>query len=94
MTTKEILTFLTDHKAYLRDRFAVRRIGLFGSYARGEVSKESDIDVIVDMPSSFDGYYSLKEYLEEHLKKPVDLGLESNIRAFIKEKIQDEIIYV
>ena len=94
MTKNIILSFLIENKKILLDRFQVKSIGLFGSYAIGEENKNSDIDLIVDMPSSFDRYYDLKEFLEKAFGKEVDLGLESAMRSFIKSRIQSEVIYV
>lgn len=93
MTKEDILQFLRDKKEYLAHNFGVRSIGLFGSYVRGEATKESDIDLVVDMPPSFDAYYDLKEFLEEAFKKPIDLGLKNSVRKFIYNKIEKEIIY-
>ena len=71
-----------------------KKIGLFGSYASEQHSLQSDIDIIVDMPSNFDKYYDLKEFLEKELKTKIDLGLEKSIRKLIKEKIAHEVLYV
>ena len=46
------------------------------------------------MPSDFDNYYGLKEFLQQHLNTKIDLALEKNIRRLIRKKIQDEVIYV
>ena len=46
------------------------------------------------MPSDFDNYYDLKEFLEKQLNTKIDLPLEKNIRNLIRKKIQDEVIYV
>lgn len=89
-----ILEFLKTHKQEFKDRFAVENIGLFGSYARNEANENSDIDIIVNMPSSFDNYYDFKEYLENSFQKKVDLGIEKTIRTFIIEDIKKDIIYV
>ncbi len=78
----------------MQAKFQVKKIGLFGSFAKEKAHSKSDIDIIVDMPSNFDLYYDLKYYLEEAFKKEVDLGLEKNIRAYIKDKIRNKIIYV
>ncbi len=71
-----------------------KKIGLFGSYAKEQQTARSDIDIIVDMPSNFDKYYDLKEFLEKELKTKIDLGLEKSIRKLIKEKIAHEVLYV
>lgn len=94
MTKTDIITFLKNHKTILQQRFDIRSIALAGSFARDEASKSSDIDIIVDMPSSFHNFFNLKYFLEEHLGRDVDLGLEKNLRSFIKKQMEDEMIYV
>jgi predicted nucleotidyltransferase len=94
MHKEEILNFLANNKEYLQQHFRVSSIGLFGSFAKDLQTNKSDIDIIVDMPSSFDLYYDLKDYLEKNLKRKIDLGLKNKIRAYIQEKIEKEIIYV
>jgi len=94
MTKELILAYLKTHKAFLQEQFDVKTIGLFGSYAKEQQTPQSDIDIIVDMPSSFDNYYALKELLEKDLGAKVDLGLEKSIRRLIKDKIAHEVLYV
>lgn len=94
MSADTILETLQEHKHYMYNNFDVKKIGLFGSYVKGDETSESDIDIIVDMPSSFDKYYALKEFLESLFHKKVDLGLEKSIRQLVKYKIADEIVYV
>jgi len=94
MTKNDIINFLTENRTLLESKFSVEEIGLFGSYAKGTATEESDIDIIVDMPSGFDLYYDLKEFLEKTFQKKVDLGLSRSMRSFIKSKIENEIIYI
>jgi hypothetical protein len=94
MTKAIILNFLNSHKQELQEKYGVKKIGLFGSYSKDKQTGQSDIDIVVDMPTNFDIYYDLKEYLEKNLQKKVDLGIEKTMRKLIKEKIKDEIIYV
>lgn len=94
MTKDTILTFLKENKKFLQERYKVTKIALFGSYSRDDADEESDIDLLVEMPSSFDLYYDFKEFLENKLKKKVDIGFEKNLRPFIKESIKEDIIYV
>ena len=94
MTKEYILEFLRANKELFREKYNVTKIGLFGSYARNEAKEESDIDLIVQMPSTFDLYYDFKEFLEEKFQKRIDLGYEKSIRPFIKQSIQKDIIYV
>ncbi len=94
MKREDVLKVLKREKSYLSEKFGVNTIGLFGSYARDNATRESDIDLVVDMPSSFEKFFDLKYYLEEKLKHKVDLVKEKNLRRFIKEEIRDELLYV
>lgn len=94
MTKEYILHFLLNNKKKMQKTYALKSIGLFGSYSNGTYNEDSDIDIIVDMPSSFDAFFDLKDFLELHLKKHIDLGLEQSMRPFIKNSIKDDIIYV
>ncbi len=96
MTKEEILSFLKYKKSFLSQRFGVKSIALFGSYAKDEQNEDSDIDIAVEIESEnkFKSFFDLKYYLEEHLKKRVDLGIESTIKPIVKEHIKDDIIYV
>ena len=94
LTRESILNFLKTHKQEFKEKYAVEKIGLFGSYAKNEANENSDIDIIVKMPSSFDIYYDFKEYLEATFEKKVDLGLEKSIRSFVANEIKKDVIYV
>lgn len=96
MTRDEILHFLTAHKSELEDRFGVVKIGLFGSYARGEAKEDSDVDVAVELVKEniADRYFGLLHYLEDNLHKKIDLGIESNIKPALRPYIMKEIMYV
>jgi predicted nucleotidyltransferase len=68
MTKEDLLNFIAEHKDELRRSFGVKKIGLFGSYARGEVSEGSDIDIVVELEKP-DLFYliGIKQTLEEAL---------------------------
>ena len=74
-----ILKFLKDNKQKLKDKYKVNKIGLFGSFARNEETDKSDIDILVDMPSSFDNYFDLKYFLEKNFKRNVNLEKEKQL---------------
>lgn len=96
MTREEILDFLTTHKAELETRFGVVKIGLFGSYARGDAREDSDVDVAVELVKDniADKYFGLLHYLEDHLHRKIDLGIESNIKPALRPYVMKEIMYV
>ena len=94
LTKERILEFLKAHKSEFYEKYSVEKIALFGSYARDKANENSDIDILVKMPSNFDTYYDFKEHLENVFEKKVDLGLEKSMRAYIASAIKGEIIYV
>ena len=95
--SRDIQLILQERKNYLVEKFGVIEIAIFGSYARGEQRKNSDIDIIVDFKEgwkTFDNYMDLKFYLEELFGKKVDLVIKSAINPRIKPFIIEEAIYV
>lgn len=96
MTREEITNFLAEHKDDMVHRFGVQKIGLFGSYARDEVQQDSDIDIAVELRQEdiSDNFFGVLHYLEDHLHRKIDLGIESSLRPEIRERIRKEIIYV
>jgi predicted nucleotidyltransferase len=96
MTREDIMDFLSAHKPELEQRFGVRKIGLFGSYARGDAREDSDIDIAIELEKEniADHYFGLLHFLEDNLNRKIDLGVESNIKPALKPYILKEIIYV
>jgi len=75
-------------------KLGVRRIGLFGSWIRGEASAESDIDIVVEFTNPcFDDYMDLKFFLERLFGREVDLVLKDSLKSRIKPKIMREVLY-
>lgn len=99
MVTKgEILEYLSRNKQYFRDNFHIIKIGLFGSYAKGEQRSESDIDLIVeferDTPNLYDLKNKLRSYIREDLNIDVDICREKYIKSIFKASILRETLYV
>ena len=93
MTREEILKRLEDHRDTIRG-FGVRRLGIFGSYARGEQSEGSDMDFLVEFErATFDNYFDLKFFLEELFECKVDLVFHDTIKPRIRNTILEETIY-
>ncbi|MDQ0220653.1 nucleotidyltransferase [Peribacillus cavernae] len=83
LSQQEILDELNKNMHTWNEKYGVKRIGLFGSYSRGEQKDSSDIDVLVefiDTKMTFDNYMDLKFYLEDHFQKPVDLVILDDIK--------------
>lgn len=71
-------------------KYGIKRASLFGSYARGEQQKTSDIDLLIELPKKkitlFD-YFTIKEELSNKLNKKVDLIQYHLIKPRLKEYI-------
>lgn len=96
MNRDEALAILSVNRAELEQRFGVRSIALFGSVARNEAGPDSDVDVLVELPSpaSFDLYMGLLERLEDLLAGPVDLVSVRGLRPGVWPYVQREMIRV
>jgi hypothetical protein len=96
MKKEEIIEFLRENKPFLEQQFGVVRIGLFGSYVRGDACEDSDIDIAVEMRDEhiFRNFFRLERYLKDHLKKEIDLGIEGTIKPFVRQRVMREILYV
>ena len=87
---------LNGIKGKLRKDFSVKKMGIFGSYSRGDQGKASDIDVLVEFyeEPSFFKFIELENYLTDILKIKVDLVMEDSLKPNIGKQILNEVIYV
>jgi len=94
MDLTEIEEILRKHKLILKEKFKVKKIGVFGSYVQGEQSPASDIDLLVQFsePVGWE-FLDLKEFLESILSTTVDLVTVNALNPQIKERILDEVVY-
>ena len=86
------IEILRDHEQEIKRRFAVRRIGLFGSFVRGEETKKSDIDILVEFEDpTFRNFMNLAFYLEDIFSRRVDLltpeGISHRIRPYVEKEV-------
>ena len=94
--TKEQLFDLLRQNAPRLRGFGVARFGLFGSFARGQQTRESDIDILVEFEEgrkSFDNFISLAFFLEELLGRKVDLITPESLSPHIGPHILREVEY-
>jgi hypothetical protein len=86
---------LKNNKKHMREKFFVKKIGIFGSYSRKEETVHSDIDILVEFfePVGWE-FYDLKEFLEEVLEKKIDLVTENGLRLQMRDNILNEVIYI
>lgn len=92
---EEILKTMKKELPHLKEKFKVKSIGIFGSYAKGEQTKKSDIDMLVefDAPVGFFKFIELEDYLSEMLGVKVDLVTPDALKPLIKPHIIEEAVY-
>ena len=96
MDCHEILKILRQHKQELKQKFGVKRLGVFGSYVRDEQAEDSDVDIVVEFEKgrkTFDNFIDLVFFLEELLGKKVDLVTSESVSPSIRPYIAEEVIY-
>ena len=89
-----IETRLRDLKPELERRFGVRRIGVFGSVARGEEDAGSDVDILVELAEPI-GWelLDLQDRLEEVLGRRVDLVTIGALREEMSASVMREVVF-
>ncbi|MDD5473843.1 MAG: nucleotidyltransferase family protein [Candidatus Methanoperedens sp.] len=99
LSKEEIITILKKELPYLRDIFGVKRIGLFGSSAKGIQREDSDVDLVVEFEKPIGlKFIELSDYIENVLGKKVDIltpvGIKSIRVKKVAEDIKKNIVYV
>jgi uncharacterized protein len=93
----QILAFLKQNKKLFRERYHIIRIGLFGSYARGDQNVNSDIDLLVEFEDNTQDLYDLKlqlkDFFQKNLEIKIDICREKYIKPRIKKSILKETVY-
>jgi len=95
MTKETILKRLKEQKNIIKSQFSVSKIGLFGSYAKGQQTINSDIDFYVEFEKkSFNNLSGLWVFLEELYQKKIDIiHKHKNNNTVMLNRIEQEVIY-
>jgi predicted nucleotidyltransferase len=91
----DILAKLSELKPALRKEYAVKEIGLFGSYANNTFTDESDIDILVvlEQPIGWK-FFSLELFLESVFHKKIDLVTKNSLKEQLKNQILNQVNFV
>jgi predicted nucleotidyltransferase len=95
--SKEIILRLIEENKGKVSKFGVKRLGLFGSYARGDQDENSDIDILVEFSlgkKNFDNFINLAFFLEEIFQKKVELVTTESLSPYLKPYIMKEVEYI
>jgi hypothetical protein len=88
---------LQDAIPSIRTQYGVKRIGIFGSFARSEQTRSSDVDVLVefaDGQATFDNFMQLVYFLEDLFNRKVDLLTVGGIDKYIRSRVEREVIWI
>ena len=95
ITQQEIEKKLVSLKPKLEKEFGVSKIGYFGSFARGDYTEASDLDLLVDFSRKIGWkFFDLKDYLESQFDRKVDLVTERSIKPKWREAILNQTHFV
>lgn len=94
ITKTDILSKLRELKPELNEQFAVREIGLFGSFSDNSNSENSDIDILVELDKPIGwNFFTLEIYLENVFGRKIDLVTKNALKEQIKDRILKLVNY-
>jgi uncharacterized protein len=93
---EEIIATLRAHQAELRRR-GVRHAALFGSLARGESKRSSDIDILIELdtqtPVGLFEYVGITQYLADLFPVRVDVANRSSLKPLVRPSVERDALY-
>ena len=92
----DVVARLREHQSSMPE-FGVRKIGIFGSFARDKATPNSDVDVLVEFEpdrKTFDNFMNLCFFLEDILQRRVELVTTSSLSPHVGPRILASVEYV
>ncbi|MCA9408867.1 MAG: nucleotidyltransferase family protein [Candidatus Omnitrophica bacterium] len=92
LSKDNIIKILNEEKAFLKKQFGIKRIAIFGSFAKGTQEKNSDIDIFVeyDKPLGL-RFIHLIDYLDGKLGRKTDILTPGGIQGIRLKKVAEDI---
>lgn len=96
MNREEIIQLLKIFKEENKNKYHIKKLGIFGSVAKNRMKEESDIDIVVNLTrQDLFELIGIKQDLEERLKYPIDIvSYRETMNSFLKKRIDEEAVYV
>lgn len=96
LNLKKITNILKEHKEELKEKYEIKEIGIFGSYAREEYKEKSDLDILVEFKEDAKigllKFVNMENYLSELIGVKVDLVEKSALKPKIGKHILKEVV--
>lgn len=94
LTGNDILIKLRELKPILNKEYAVKEIGLFGSFSDNTSSEQSDIDLIVELERPIGWkFFTLEMFLENTFGRKIDLVTKNALKEQIRDRILNQVKY-
>jgi predicted nucleotidyltransferase len=99
LTKNKVVEILKKEQPYLRKEFGVRKIAIYGSFARGRANQKSDVDILIEFDKSPGmKFFDLMDYLDKKLGRKTDILTKTGLNTIrIKRVAQDikrSLVYV
>jgi len=95
LTGNDILVKLRELKPILNKEYAVKEIGLFGSFSDNTSSEQSDIDIIVELERPIGWkFFTLEMFLENTFGRKIDLVTKNALKEQLRDRILNQVKYV
>ena len=95
-TLEDIQQLLSANRDWIRHHYHVTSLGIFGSYARGEQTALSDVDVLFDYEQAptLIQVFEFRRYLSDLIGMEVDVVSKNGLKPRIRERVLSEVIYL
>ncbi len=96
MTTQtDILEKLRELKPFLEQEYAVKKVGLFGSFSDNTFTSESDIDILIELERPIGWkFFTLELFLEQILGRRIDLVTKNALKEQVRKEILEQVKFV
>ncbi len=95
MTKKEIILKLKELKPILQKEYAIKKIGLFGSFVDEHFTEESDIDILIELEKPIGWkFFGMELFLEKIFNRKIDLVTKNALKEQLKDKILEKVQYI
>jgi len=96
LNLERVTNILKGHKEELKEKYEIKKIGIFGSYVREEYKEKSDLDILVefeeDAKTGLLKFVNMENYLSELIGVKVDLVEKSALKPRIGKRILKEVV--
>ena len=93
-----ILEYLSANKQDISRKYRLKKLGIFGSYARGDQKPESDLDLLIEFEDNTPDLNVKKDFLRKEIQSVfhihVDICREKYIKPVFRQQILSDVIYV